>query len=265
MLPDRVDAGPVGRPGRSPLLSRLQRTENHRLEQRVHLWVFLLRRHREAEELGHPERRADAELLHSGGGGRVRVRERVRLEVLRVEVERVGLRCVHVHGVMVHAHGLQGLPVAAMQPVHLHVVVQPRAVFDTLLLLLLGLPPPSSTGSRALPDNAVDDTGVQRCAPLAQRIHDTAAPLAVLFSRGRLVHLDVVCARVGPEVVLFLPNGVACLVRQRHDPLAIQSPGVMGAIALVAILHLKHHLGQLLQERPVRASCELDESSPGRV
>ena len=39
----------------------------------------------------------------------------------------------------------------------------------------------------------------------------------------------------------------------------------MGAIALVAILHLKHHLGQLLQERPVRAGRELDDSSPGRV
>ena len=153
-----------------------------------------------------------------------------------------------------------------MQPVQLHVVLQPRPVFDSLLRLLLGLPP-TRTGSRALPDSAVDDLGVQRCAPLVQRIHETAPSLAagVLFTRGRLVHLDVVCARVGPEVVLSLMNGGACLVRQRHDPLAIQSPGVMGAIALVAILHLKHHLGQLLQERPVRAGRELDESSPGRV
>ena len=39
----------------------------------------------------------------------------------------------------------------------------------------------------------------------------------------------------------------------------------MGHVALVPILHLEHHLGQLLQERPVGAGRELDDSASGRI
>ena len=251
-----VDSFPEDHPARSPSTRISQWPEKHRLIKRVDLGILALGRHGEAEQPRHLERSTDPQLLDTARSSRVRVSKRVRHEILLVEPQRASLSCIHVHGIMVYAHGLQRLPVSTMQPIRLQIVLWRNSEAGSLFLLAMLLASKKALARRIF----LFCHRAERCALLVQRSHDVASTIVRATIRAWRLHLDVPGVRVPPLVSAALLNGLACLVREGNKPLRENRPGIMRAVTIVPELHLEHHLWQLFQQRLVRAGRQPDYS-----